>query len=151
MKHAYALIKLLGLSLITLPLYTVANEWTPEQREVLAAQKHCVAITDADQKNDCFHKDFVGFGMNLGPMTTTKKDRRKLRADNSSVQFEHVLFKPLSVYVNGNFAVVNYVAWTKQTNKKTGEETMEIGRWMDVLLKDNGKWSWIADHGVTGP
>ena len=53
--------------------------------------------------------------------------------------------------MNGNFAVVNYVAWTKQTNKKTGEETMEIGRWMDVLLKDNGKWSWIADHGVTGP
>tara|TARA_B100000029_G_C17390909_1_gene893360 strand:+ start:318 stop:713 length:396 start_codon:yes stop_codon:yes gene_type:complete len=129
-----------------------AHEWTAEQEEVLAFQIHCQSTQDADEWMECFHDDFKGLGMNLGPMPTNKNDRRNLdSANRATFARELILLKPLSIYVNGNFAIVNYVVQQQQTNKKTGEETIQVSRWMDVLLKDNGKWSWISDHGVNGP
>ena len=152
MKHAHRLVRLLSLLLISLPLNIAANEWTAEQQEVLAFQIQCQSTNDVDEWMECFHDDFNGLGMNLGPMPTNKNDRRKLdSASRTTFAHELILLKPLSIYVNGNLAIVNYVVQQQQTNKKTGEETINISRWMDVLLKDNGKWSWISDHGVDGP
>ena len=152
MKHAHRLVRLLSLLLISLPLNIAANEWTAEQQEVLAFQIQCQSTNDIDEWMECFHDDFNGLGMNLGPMPTNKNDRRKLdSASRTTFAHELILLKPLSIYVNGNLAIVNYVVQQQQTNKKTGEETINISRWMDVLLKDNGKWSWISDHGVDGP
>ena len=152
MTHAFKLIRLLSLFLISLPLNIAANEWTAEQEEVLAFQIHCQSTKNVDEWMECFHDDFNGLGMNLGPMPTNKNDRRNLdSADRETFASELILLKPLSIYVNVNFAIVNYVVQQQQTNKKTGEETIQVSRWMDVLLKDNGKWSWISDHGVTGP
>lgn len=152
MKHTHRLVTLLSLFLISLPLNIAANEWTAEQQEVLAFQIQCQSTNDVDEWMECFHDDFNGLGMNLGPMPTNKNDRRKLdSASRTTFAHELILLKPLSIYVNGNLAIVNYVVQQQQTNKKTGEETINISRWMDVLLKDNGKWSWISDHGVDGP
>ena len=152
MTHASKLMRLLSLFLISLPLNIAANGWTAEQEEVLAFQIHCQSTQDADEWMECFHDDFNGLGMNLGPMPTNKNDRRNLdSANRATFARELILLKPLSIYVNGNFAIINYVVQQQQTNKKTGEETIQVSRWMDVLLKDNGKWSWISDHGVTGP
>ena len=83
---------------------------------------------------ECFHDDFNGLGMNLGPMPTNKNDRRNLdSANRATFARELILLKPLSIYVNGNFAIVNYVVQQQQTNKKTGEETIQVSRWMDAV------------------
>jgi hypothetical protein len=58
------------------------------------------------------------------------------------------LFKPLSVIVKGNMAVISYIDSSKSTNKTTKEVTYSTQRWTDVCLKDGGKWYWISDHGV---
>lgn len=143
---------LVSLFLIALPLNLVANEWTAEQQEILAFQTHCQSTNDVDEWIDCFHDDFNGLGMSLGPMPTNKNDRRNLdSAHRATFASELILLKPLSIYVNGNFAIVNYVVQQQQTNKNTGETEISTQRWMDVLLKDDDKWSWIADHGVEGP
>ena len=32
-----------------------------------------------------------------------------------------------------------------------GEEDYSQGRWTDIMIKEKGKWRWIADHGDSRP
>lgn len=61
---------------------------------------------------------------------------------------ETMLFKPVSVIVKGNMAVISYIDSSKSTDKTTKETKYSTQRWTDVCLKDGGKWYWISDHGV---
>ncbi|MFT5502214.1 MAG: ketosteroid isomerase-like protein [Woeseiaceae bacterium] len=61
---------------------------------------------------------------------------------------ETLLFKPLSVIVKGNMAVVTYIQTSKTTNNATDEVEYSTQRWTDVCLKEDGQWTWISDHGV---
>jgi hypothetical protein len=45
-------------------------------------------------------------------------------------------------------ATALYIATYTQKNKETGEEKTLTERWTDVLVREGGRWSWIADHGV---
>jgi len=130
----------------------MADDWTPEQQDVLAWQQQCISTENFDEFQSCFHKDFVGLGMELGPMPTSKTERMQLEREQwESVASSLVLFKPLSVYVNNDFAAIGYVAWYEQTNRETGAQDTVAFRWLDILLNDNGTWYWISDHGVKGP
>jgi hypothetical protein len=45
-------------------------------------------------------------------------------------------------------AVVTYVQTSKTKNNATDEVEYSTQRWTDVCLKEDGKWTWISDHGV---
>lgn len=133
---------------LLLPLSVFGEDWTTAQQEVLAFEEACVTTNDVNDFNACFHEDFEGWGMDA-TVPTTKADRTGLFENGfASFDADVLLFKPLSVIVKGNMAVVNYLTVTKITNKATDEVTYETQRWTDVCLKDGGKWTWIADHGV---
>ena len=96
----------------------------------------------------CFHDDFVGWGVG-STVPTTKPDRRPFYArdfETSEIVFQYL--KPISVMVEGNMAVALYLATVTRKNKATGEESTTTERWTDVLLKRDGRWAWIADHGA---
>ena len=59
---------------------------------------------------------------------------------------EDEALRPIDIKVHGDFAVVHYF-YVEVLVDADGEETTEKGRWTDVLMKQNGKWVWIADHG----
>ena len=142
------IIKILLTTLLVLPAYASADDWSKEQMEVLEFEKACVSATSASQLMDCFHEDFVGWGQG-STFPTTKADRRKGTEDSfENSESETMLFKPLSVIVKGNMAVISYIDSSKSTNKTTKEVTYSTQRWTDVCLKDGGKWYWISDHGV---
>ncbi len=130
-----------------LPLTVFADDWTAEQREVLAWEEACINADNAKDFVDCFHEDFEGWGLNSA-VPTTKSDRRAL-AENGFASFDAdvLLFKPLSVIVKGNIAVINYITVAKVKNNDTDEITYETERWTDVAIKDGRQWTWIADHG----
>ena len=94
-------------------------------------------------------EDYVGWAQG-STVPLSKSDRQKPIA-NSFENFdgEVMLFKPLSVIVKGNMAVISYVQWYKATNKTTGEVTYSSVRFTDICLKEGGKWTWISDHGTT--
>lgn len=141
-------IEITMLVVLLLPLTVFGEDWTKEQEEVLAFEQACIEAKSADVLNECFHRDYVGWGMG-SPVPLTKSEQTKLIADNfASYETESLLFKPLSVVVKGNMAVVNYISAGKSTDKRTDESEYYIHRWTDVCLKDGGKWYWIADHGV---
>ena len=80
---------------------------------------------------------------------SSKADLLKFIADNfENFDSETLLFKPVSVIVKGNMAVVSYIQSGKTKNKTTEEVEYYTQRWTDVCLKEGGKWSWISDHGV---
>ena len=142
----------LGLTFLAFSINAFSNQWTDEQNQVLAFQERCQSTQVLEEWMNCFHDDFNGLGIDQGPVPTTKNDRRALdSAHRAAFESELILFKPLSVYVNGDFAIVNYIVQHKQTNKNTAESKITTQRWMDVLFKDDGKWFWISDHGVEGP
>jgi len=142
------LMKLLALPALLLPILASAGNWSKEQQEVLAFEEPCISTQSADDFVTCFHEDFVGWG--TGTVPTSRADRMSLAADSFASATSHlILFKPLSVIVRGNLAVITYLTTGKSTDKATGKVTYSTERWTDVCLKDNGKWSWISDHGAT--
>ena len=128
------------------PLSAYAEDWSDEQREVLSFAKSCMTSRDADALLDCFHDDYVGWAMFHIPLT--KADRQKpLRNGIENFDSEMMLFKPLSVIVRGDMAVISYIVSTKDTDKATDEISYSTQRWTDVLVKEGNRWSYISDHG----
>jgi ketosteroid isomerase-like protein len=135
-------------SALLLPLTASAEDWTEEQKEVLAFEEACVTTKDIDEFAGCFHDDFVGWGQGY-PVPTSKDDRSKTNADSfESFDSETLLFNPISVIVKGDMAIVSYLQTSKITNKATEEVEYSTQAWTDVCLKERGKWTWIADHGT---
>ena len=135
-------------AVLLIPAYASADNWSKEQMEVLKFEEACVSAKSADQLMDCFHKDFVGWGQG-STVPTTKADRKKGIVESfANSESETMLFKPLSVIVKGNMAVISYIDSSKSTNKTTKEITYSTQRWTDVCLKDGGRWYWISDHGL---
>lgn len=136
------------MSVLLLPILASGEDWTKEQKEVLAFEEACLTAKNADEFMGCFHKDFVGWGEDF-TVPTSKADRLKPIADGfENFDSETLLFKPISVIVKGNMAVVSYIQFGKITNKTTDEVEYFTERWTDVCLKEGGKWTWISDHGV---
>ena len=135
-------------SALLLPTFASAEDWTKEQKEVLAFEEACVTTKNVDEFTACFHEDFVGWGLG-STVPTSKSDRLRFNADGfENYDSEPLLFKPLSVIVKGNMAIISYLDSRKILNKATDEVNYSTQRWTDVCLKEDGKWTWISDHGV---
>ena len=132
---------------LLLPLTTFAEDWSKEQQEVLAFEEVCINSRDPNEYKACYHEDYVGWGLGA-PVTYSKSDVLKgIDEDFATSDTETLLFKPVSVVVKGNMAVVNSVVIGKSTNKRTTEVEYYTHRWTDVCFKDGDKWYWISDHG----
>ena len=57
---------------------------------------------------------------------------------------------PIVIWVNGNYAYADYY-YNLILENKAGEVTHHHGRWMDVLMKKDGKWLLVGDHGGEDP
>ena len=137
----------LAFSIFT-PIESQAS-WTAEQKEIWEFEEACWETRDLEASQACFHEEYVGWALGALSTPVTKANRKILdgRALETSEQ-TFIFLKPLQIQVHGNVAVVLYIATGTNKNKATGEETNFTHRWTDIVLKENGKWSWIADHGA---
>jgi len=75
------------------------------------------------------------------------RDRKSLKhwarydSDNSTVLEQEIL--PISATITGNVAVVQYHYIVASENQKK-ERTRETGHYTDVLIKQDGRWMFIA-------
>jgi ketosteroid isomerase-like protein len=128
------------------PLAAQAGEWTAEQKELWDFAKACSESKDLEQLMACFHEDYTGWAIGL-PVPANKADREAFTARRLEISDPvWVHLKPLAIKMHGNVAVLNYVATYGSKNKKTGEETTITALVTDICLKEDGKWTWIADH-----
>jgi hypothetical protein len=126
----------------------VAQEWSPAQQEVWEFEAACWNDRTTDFVERCFHSDFQGWGIG-STIPSSKADRRVTAARSRATEDQVYLFlKPVAITVHGDMATALYIATYTQKNKETGEEKTLTERWTDVLVREGGRWSWIADHGV---
>jgi hypothetical protein len=69
--------------------------------------------------------------------------------NENTTTLEQELF-PISVTITGNVAVVQYHYMVARKNFKEERETV-TGHYTDVLMKDGGKWMFIAWEGGDDP
>ena len=126
-----------------------AQEFSDEQMEIVEAIEDCndaFLDEDLDDILDCFHDDFSGwaYGENVPRNKTTAEKYVPLDIEqNEPLQYD---FRPISIRVHGDFAIAHYfLLWTYRG--ADGEVVTENNIWTDILLKEDGDWSWIGDHG----
>jgi ketosteroid isomerase-like protein len=129
-----------------------ATNWTPDQRDILEV---VAAYTEASHQGDresyfsFWHPDFLGW--HNGDPTPTSKEQRQRGLEhyfNSTKSLRYEL-EPLAVMciAKCEAAIVHYVLRNVLVNKTNGTEMEGISYWTDYLIKENGHWLLISDHG----
>lgn len=123
-----------------------AQEWSPQQKEVLAwldgidwVDSYARVATSFDT----YHPDFVAWHF----PDDKPLDREAVAewftawaADHSSVDME---LKPLAVQVTGDVAVL-HVAYREEATTKAGVKEKFAGRWTATALKEDGNWRFLT-------
>ena len=141
------------LAALLLPSVAVTDDWTAEQLEVIESIKSCFVAPLEGEWLECYHENYAGWYMEHSFAYT--KANKKADGDGwvwEGFAFELVEFTPIKVHVSGDLAVVLYSATLKMTNIETGESQVEEQvRWMDAHVKEDGRWTSIAEHGIKMP
>ena len=125
-----------------------AQQWSDEQKEVWTGVEKYWEVNQADPLAflQYFDESYLGWSYENGA-PTTKSDATKYFGywmKKGKEQY-HVL-TPARIWVNGNFAYVHYY-YTVVNEDNEGNPQTERGRWTDILMKKDGKWMLVGDHG----
>ena len=152
MKQAPLLkITLLIMLFLVSTMETSAQQWTPEQQEVWEFEIRCYQVwidKDYEGRKSCFHEEYRGWFSNYSmPLPLNEKLDQRAFDKNKWVGFN---LMPHRISIHGNIAIIQY-SGTLIVEGPDGEDTTNWVHWTDIALKENGRWSWIADHGHPGP
>ena len=125
-----------------------AQQWSAEQKEVwksVEAYNELSANRDAAFIN-YFDDSYRGWEYG-SDMPETKESVKKFIA-NRDPNVKNLVYTitPTAIWVNGNFAYVHYY-YTMLSENKDGKRDWEKGKWTDILMKKDGKWIMVGDHG----
>ena len=142
-----------GVALLSLAVGTAsqAQSFSSEEQEVWDFIERCNELfnaQDAEGALRCFHEDFSGWGP-TEPFPRGKKYEETIGAYLTAHQVSRATeARPFTVRVYGNFAFAHYLStWLEELPDGTFVEHKTA--WTDLLLRENGQWSWIGDHGHT--
>lgn len=128
---------------------TAAQQWSPEQKEVWAGvEEYWAASASSDPMSFTNYFDDSYFGWSYeNESPGTKSDAVKsLNYWLKKGKIQYYIIKPAKIWVNGDFAYVHYY-YTQVSENSDGKPNTERGRWTDILMKKNGKWMLVGDHG----
>jgi hypothetical protein len=130
-----------------------AEGWSAEQQEIWKFEQlqwKMSAAKDLSWIDTMVHPDMKSWETGA-PMPRDKaslKHWSRYDSENGSV-LEQELF-PISATITGNVAVVQYHYMVARENYKKERETV-TGHYTDVLIKDGGRWMFIAWAGGDDP
>ena len=131
-----------------LPLLVSAQNWTPEEKEVLevdSKMEKAWVERDLDGYMDCLHKDFVGW-FQKDPIPIDKKSLRSWEKHwLSTSKIIHSEIKPVSVVISGDVAILYLYHWVLREDEK-GKE-LGYNKWTEIFKKENGKWLILGMSG----
>lgn len=147
MKNLFAILVVLFTLLF---VYNIqAQQWTDEQKDVWAGVEAYWSVSMSSNPMDFlnyFDDSYYGWNdENEAP--STKADVNKFLS-YWTTKGKVVLYTitPARIWVNGNFAYVHYY-YEQVTEGSDGKPMTERGRWTDILMKKDGKWVMVGDHG----
>ena len=145
-----SVISMVFLCLVVSTTQVEAQTWSAAEKEVLQAIDDCNRAYKEENLeallSTCYHDDYVTFRYG-SPNTFNKADARKnlpiVWASSEQVEW---WIKPLAIRIVGDVAVVHYYRYGVSRDKD-GKQMNSRGRYTDVWVKEEGKWSKIANHG----
>ena len=141
------------LALVAFAPAVSAQTWSKEQQEIWKLEEQqwkLSAAKDSSWIETMVHPN-LNYWNNAWPAPQGKAslllwDRYN---NTSSTVLQQELF-PISITITGNFAVVQYRYSLARENYKKDQE-MVTGRYTDVLVKEGGRWLFIAWAGGDDP
>lgn len=131
-------------------------QWTPEQKAVWATENEIFNDFANNNMQDAYsHYDenYYDWQVNI-PIPTNKETVVKYSNYGASLGDKTLVWSatPLVIWVKGDVAYADYY-YHYITQDKDGKKKATTERWMDVLMKENGQWMIVGDHGgaVPGP
>jgi hypothetical protein len=130
-----------------------AQSWSDEQQEVwqleeqqwkMAAAKDLTWIDSMVHPNVSYWETGQAMPQNRASLT---RWFRYQSANGTTLEQE---LSPISIVITGNVAVVNYY-YSAAREDYQKERKMVTGRYMDVLIKENGRWKFLAWAGGDDP
>jgi len=127
--------------------------WTPEQQELWKLEEQQWQM--AKDKDPSWIEKMVHPNLSYWetgspvPQTRASLSRWNRYNNTNTTVLEQELF-PLSITITGNIAVVQYHYQIARESYKKERETVH-GHYMDVFVKDGGRWLFIAWTGGDDP
>ena len=147
MTHARTWLVVLGLAL--LPTLVSAQTWNAEQQEVWKLEEQQWQMSkdkDASWIDKMVHPNISYWDVDQpGPQNKASLQRWNRYNNANATVLEQELF-PISMTITGNIAVVQYRYSVARENYKKERET-STGKYTDVLVKEGGRWLFIAWSG----
>ncbi len=134
--------------LISIVSSSFAQQWSAEQKEVWQGVQKYWEIDNSDPVAflKYFDESYLGWS-NDSEAPGTKEDAVKsFKYWTSKGKQQFVNLTPARIWVEGNFAFVHYY-YTQVSENNDGTPQEKKGRWTDILMKKNGTWMIVGDHG----
>ncbi len=144
---------LLLLLLVALAGVASAQTWSPEQQELWRFEELQWKMSmdkDISWIDKMVHPNMSAWEVGRpAPQGKASVTRWARYGDASSTILEQEIF-PISATITGNVAVMQYSYVIVRENYKKDREA-STGRWTDILIKDGGRWMFIAWAGGEDP
>ncbi len=151
MKYLLSIIVLLtGIGTAVSPAY--GQTWSKKQLEVwnVIEAQWKASMEKEDWTVTYLHEKFLGWS-DEQPMPRDKSSARKWNrygVENSTTLLQELY--PVGIIVHDNTAVVHYFYSQAAEDRKDDRKTVN-GRYTDILVKDKGKWLFLAWRGGDNP
>ncbi|MGE5797700.1 MAG: YybH family protein [Ignavibacteria bacterium] len=128
---------------------SIAQEWSAEQQDVW---KGVQAYWEAGMADDpstmltYWDDTYNGWSYNNEAPGSKADAVKYFNYWNKKGKIQYYIIKPAKIWVNGNLAYVHYY-YTQVMENSEGKPSTERGRWTDILMKKDGKWILVGDHG----
>ena len=129
--------------------FSSAQQWTDEQKDVWKSVDAYWAVTLSENPADFlnyFDDSYYGWSYDNEAPDTKVDTKKALDYWTTKGKVVYYIITPARIWVNGNFAYVHYY-YTQVYESMDGKPTTEKGRWTDILMKKDGKWLMVGDHG----
>ena len=126
------------------------QSWTSEQKEVWAGvEKYWEVSSKGDAQGFLTYFDESYIGWSYQTVVPQNKSNTSKWITNEFKNNTTVLYTltPVTIWVKGDFAFANYFYSQIEKNNQTGKEEPTAGKWTDILMKKDGKWFLVGDHG----
>ncbi len=144
---------LLSLALAVVAGAASAQTWNPDQQEIWRFEEQQWKMAkekDLSWIDKMVHPNLSYWDADRpAPQNKASLLRWNRYGNTSATVLEQELF-PISVTITGNIAVVQYRYSIARENYKKDRETV-TGRYMDVLVKEGGRWLFLAWAGGDDP
>lgn len=146
MKKLFFLITLTIVLLQSSNIYS--QQWSSEQKDVWAGVQKYWEINNSDPQAyfKYFDDSYLGWSYDYETPGTKENALKSSKYFSSKIKQQFNTITPARIWVNGDYAFVHYY-YTQVSEGTDGKPITEKGRWTDILIKKNGTWMIVGDHG----